>query len=222
MTDPLSIASKIVSCSVSNNEGDSSAVSDLEFLDEKMVRPDVLYGATIKVKSPTLSSPLYVNINHYTLNEGTSEEKNVPFEIFINGAENDHVQWVSLNTRLITSIWRKGGKSDFIIEDMKKTFDADGGYFIPGGKGKRAKSLVAHIGFVIEEHLIRIGFLKPVELSAEQKNLVESKMKAVKGAEEEESSFPEHATVCRDCSVKAVVRLDNCDTCLNCSSSKCG
>ena len=36
------------------------------------------------------------------------------------------------------------------------------------------------------------------------------------------SEFPENAQVCKKCSVKAVILMDGCMTCLNCGDSKCG
>jgi ribonucleoside-diphosphate reductase alpha chain len=31
-----------------------------------------------------------------------------------------------------------------------------------------------------------------------------------------------NASICPKCSAKALVRMDNCDTCLECGHSKCG
>ena len=39
---------------------------------------------------------------------------------------------------------------------------------------------------------------------------------------EEPSDFPATAEVCKKCSVKAVILMDGCMTCLNCGDSKCG
>ena len=41
-------------------------------------------------------------------------------------------------------------------------------------------------------------------------------------AKEEPSDFPANAEVCKKCSVKAVILMDGCMTCLNCGDSKCG
>lgn len=38
----------------------------------------------------------------------------------------------------------------------------------------------------------------------------------------EASAFPAEAQLCTKCSMKAVVMMDGCMTCLNCGDSKCG
>lgn len=192
-----------------------------EQVSEKMQRPECLAGNTYKVVPPE-DKALYVTINHYTMNEGQPNERNVPFEIFIEGGSVAHRQWVSLSTRLITSIWRKGGNCDFIVEDMKETFDPKGGYFIPGGGGRFANSIVAHIGFVIEKHLQKIGNGKKAGMSSEQMAIMKAHV-ANKAPQEsaEGVSYPANATVCASCSTKAVILLDGCKTCLNCGASKC-
>jgi hypothetical protein len=63
----------------------------------------------------------------------------------------EHFQWVLALTRLISAIWRKGGKSDFLIDELKSVFDPKGGYYKKGGV--YMPSLVAEIGHVIEKHL---------------------------------------------------------------------
>ena len=38
----------------------------------------------------------------------------------------------------------------------------------------------------------------------------------------ETSSFPAGSQMCGRCNTKALVLMDNCQTCLNCGYSKCG
>jgi hypothetical protein len=35
-------------------------------------------------------------------------------------------------------------------------------------------------------------------------------------------AFPEGSQLCTKCQTKAMIRMDNCLTCLNCGESKCG
>ena len=73
-------------------------------------------------------------------------------------------------------------------------------------------SLVADVGYIVEEHIGRAkaSTFKPsdVEPSSE--------------VEPSGDQFPDYATVCPLCKVKFVVPRDGCPTCLNCGDSKCG
>ena len=192
---------------------------------EKIERPEVLIGSTYKLKTPALDHAMYVTINDIVLNEGTDHEHRRPFEIFINSKAMDQFQWIVALTRIMSAVFRKGGDITFLVEEMKAVFDPKGGYFKAGGKFM--PSLVAEIGYVVEQHLMGIGMLRGPELSAEAKALIASKRKQAEGVKveapaQDEGSFPANATVCHKCSTKAVVIMDGCATCLNCGYSKCG
>ena len=191
---------------------------------EKVERPEVLMGRTYKVKTPLSDHALYITINDIILNSGTEHEMRRPFEIFINSKAMEHFQWIVALTRIISAVFRKGGDSTFLVEEMRSVFDPKGGYFKKGGK--YMPSLVAEIGDVIESHMRFIGLLKADELDEHQRQLIEehrnkyeASMKAVEdtGA----SSFPPEATLCSKCQTKAVIVMDGCLTCLNCGDSKC-
>ena len=192
---------------------------------EKIERPEVLIGSTYKLKTPALDHAMYVTINDIVLNEGTDHEHRRPFEIFINSKAMDQFQWIVALTRIMSAVFRKGGDITFLVEEMKAVFDPKGGYFKAGGKFM--PSLVAEIGYVVEQHLMGIGMLRGPELSAEAKALIASKRKQAEGVKveasaQDEGSFPANATMCHKCSTKAVVIMDGCATCLNCGYSKCG
>ncbi|RMD62411.1 TSCPD domain-containing protein, partial [Candidatus Parcubacteria bacterium] len=99
------------------------------------------------------------------------------------------------------------------VEELKAVFDPRGGYYKKGGK--YMPSIVAEIGEVIEQHLISIGMIKrevSPELEAKRRE-AEEKLGAdavAKGSQ------------CGKCGAMAVVRLDGCETCLECGNSKCG
>ncbi len=191
---------------------------------ENLERPDVLPGATYKVKTPLSDHALYITINDIVLNQDTPDEIRRPFEIFINSKAMEHFQWIVALTRIISAVFRKGGDVTFLVEELRSVFDPKGGYFKKGGK--YMPSLVAEIGDVIESHLRAIGLLTEDGPDAHQRKLIdehrakyEMGMKAVEDAGV--SAFPPEATLCGKCQTKAVIVMDGCLTCLNCGDSKC-
>ena len=177
---------------------------------EKVERPEMLLGSTYKLKTPLSAHALYVTVNDIVLNAGTAHELRRPFEIFINSKNMDHFQWIVALTRIISAVFRKGGDVTFLVDEMHSVFDPRGGYFKKGGH--YAPSLVAEIGDVIEIHLRSIGLIGPARVR--QSNHVAS--------QDNDSGIPGDALHCSQCFAKAVVALDNCQTCLNCGESKCG
>lgn len=213
----VKISSKIVSVKLAAT---LAAVPDAVLstvMHENIARESILLGATYKIKPPILAA-IYITINDVVLNQGTAAEARHPYEIFINSKDMDHFQWVVALTRVISAVFRKGGDISFMVEELKSVFDPKGGYFKKGGKFM--PSLVAEIGNVIEEHLIGLGLVNAKELSEVAKETI-AKKKAELGMEADATNFPESAQVCKVCNTKAVVILDGCAVCLNCSDSKC-
>jgi hypothetical protein len=201
--------------------------SNVVHMHEKVKRPETLMGATYKIRTPLSEHSLYVTINDIVLNAGTEHELRRPFEIFINSKNMDHFQWIVALTRIISAVFRKGGDVTFLVDELRSVFDPRGGYFKKGGK--YMPSLVAEIGDAIESHLIAIGLLKPEGFSEHQQKILEEKRaefeKAKKVETQEDSAdsdFPSGASLCKKCNTKAVIRMDGCNTCLNCGDSKCG
>jgi hypothetical protein len=215
----------------------------VEQMHERLERPEVLEGRTYKIKSPLFEHALYVTINDIVLNAGTEYESRRPFEIFINSKNMDHFQWAVALTRIMSAVFRKGGDVAFIVDELKAVFDPRGGYFKTGGI--YMPSLVAELGYVVEDHLKRIGMLggettgasERARLAAQrvQFGQAEGKGEERKPATEAMPSltvvaseaspapaFPPSATLCGKCHTKAVVWMDGCQTCLNCGYSKCG
>ena len=166
---------------------------------------------------------MYITINDMVLNEGTEHEIHRPFEVFINSKNMEHFQWVVALTRLISAVFRKGGDATFLVEELKAVFDPKGGYFKKGGIFM--PSLVAEIGYAIEDHMKLIGMINN-ELDEHQQAFIEKKkaeLNAVDGstATQQAGGFPDSATLCTKCNTKAVVLMDGCMTCLACGDSKC-
>ena len=194
---------------------------------ESVKRPDMLVGSTYKVKTPVTEHAMYITVNDIILNEGTEHEARRPFEVFINSKNMDNFQWVVALTRLISAVFRKGGDTTFMVEELKAVFDPKGGYFKPGGVFM--PSIVAEIGFCIEKHMQMIGMIKTNNLDQHQIDFLQKKREEINAAQGAadgtavaEGDFPANASLCSKCSTKAVVLMDGCMTCLSCGDSKCG
>lgn len=196
---------------------------NLEEMHETLKRPEVLFGTTYKIKTPQSEHALYITINDMVLNAGTEHEERHPYEIFINSKNMEHFQWVLALTRLISAVWRKGGDACFLVDELKGVFDPKGGYFKKGGV--YMPSLVAEIGCAVESHLKRMGIMPDHEMDHHQKAFLELKRQeyATKiQIADVTKGFPEQASLCIKCNVKATIMMDGCVTCLNCGESKCG
>lgn len=222
----IKIDQKITGYEVVKKEDEAKrSESNVVQMHEKLERPEALLGSTYKLKTPLTEHALYVTINDVVLNAGTPHERRQPFEIFINSKSMDHFQWVVALTRVISAVFRKGGDSTFLVEELHSVFDPRGGYF---KKGKYTPSLVAELGDVIETHMKSIGLIKSEEMDETRKQFIEAKRAEAKNREAQNTStnesgdFPADAHVCAKCSTKAVVKMDGCMTCLNCGDSKCG
>ena len=168
-----------------------------ERMSEHTERPKALSGTTYKTKTPLAEEAFYVTINDIVLNEGTEHETRVPFEIFINSKNMEHFQWIVALTRIISSVFRKGGDVTFLIEELRSVFDPRGGYF----QGKRyIPSIVAAIGDVIATHMDEIGLIgdtRPPPAPSGQ------------------------GAPCPKCSAPALVHAEGCATCTSCGYSRC-
>lgn len=197
--------------------------SNIVQMNENVSRPDFLIGSTYKIKQPNTDHAIYVTINDIVLNEGTEHESRRPYEIFINSKNMEHYQWVVALTLLVSAVFRKGGDITFIVDELGAVFDPQGGYFKRGGKFM--PSLVAEIAEVIEKHLKMIGIIATEELDEHQKALIAEKkaqyLARSQSGSEAESDYPANATVCPKCKTKAVIKMDGCDTCLECGHGKC-
>jgi len=225
------IEQKIVGYEVVNlDEQRKKAAKDeknqIEDMHENVKRPEMLVGATYKIKTPQSEHALYVTINDMVLNHGTKHEVRQPFEIFINSKNMDHFQWVVALTRVMSAVFRKGGDVTFLVDEMKAVFDPQGGYFKPGGGGFMP-SIVAEIGHALESHMKMIGLIKEEKMPAAQREMILAKRAEydnLKGEAkgEDNGNFPADAKLCAKCVAKAVIIMDGCLTCLNCGDSKCG
>lgn len=154
-------------------EDEQDTGAEVIHMHERVERPEMLDGSTYKIKSPLFEHALYVTINDIVLNEGTEHESRRPFEVFINSKNMDHFQWAVALTRIMSAVFRKGGDVTFIVEELKAVFDPRGGYFKSGGV--YMPSIVAELGFVVEDHLKKIGMLLGDDLTIEQREAITKK-----------------------------------------------
>jgi hypothetical protein len=200
------IDKKITGYKVVDKTETPAVSADVEKMHELLPRPEYLQGTTYKIKTPQSEHALYITINDMVLN---GDERH-PYEMFINSKNMEHFQWVLALTRLVSAVWRKGGDSTFLVEELKNVFDPKGGYYKKGGV--YMPSLVAEIGTVIEQHLVATGVIK-VKVDEHQQAYLEAKKEEAKGVEMQ---------LCTKCNVKALILMDGCMTCTNCGDSKCG
>ncbi len=208
----VKIDKKITAYEVAKADGEKE--SNVTQIAPLLEREDVLEGTTYKIKTPDSEHAMYITINDIVINQGQEDEHRRPFEMFINSKNMEHFMWIVALTRVVSAIFRKGGDVTFLAEEMKAVFDPRGGYYKRGGK--YMPSIVAEIGEVIQKHLISIGMMEGqldnAELQAKRKE-AEEKLGADAMAKGQQ---------CDKCGAMAVVRLDNCNCCLECGDSKCG
>jgi len=219
------VAYEVIDIEEQRKKSKAEADAHIQHMQESISRPEMLLGATYKIKTPMSEHALYVTINDMVLNEGTKHEVRRPFEVFINSKNMEQFQWVVALTRVISAVFRKGGDVTFLVDEMKAVFDPQGGYFKPGGR--YMPSLVAEIGYAIESHMKMIGMIQDEELSDIQKEIMEQKRKEYEALKDGKKSsdgdaYPPGAQLCNKCHNMAVVIMDGCSTCLSCGDSKCG
>ncbi len=208
----IKIEQKITGYTIARPEGEQE--DNVAHIAPLLERDDILEGSTYKIKTPHSEHAMYITINDVVINAGQPDEHRRPFEVFINSKNMEHFMWIVALTRVLSAIFRKGGDVTFLVEEMKAVFDPRGGYYKKGGR--YMPSIVAEIGEVIQQHLVSIGMmegqLNTAELEAKRK---EAEVKLGPDAMAKGNQ-------CDKCGAMAVVRLDNCDCCLECGDSKCG
>ncbi|NYS26134.1 adenosylcobalamin-dependent ribonucleoside-diphosphate reductase [Rhodobacteraceae bacterium 2376] len=183
-------------------EADTGA--DVVYLSTPFDRPEALEGHTYKLKWPGSEHAIYVTINDTVINGHRR-----PFEIFINSKNMEHFAWTVALTRMISAVFRRGGDVSFVVEELKAVFDPRGGAWV---QGRYIPSILAAIGGVIEQHLIRIGFIAGEGLGL--KTDPEAQRMAVGEAP--------LGRVCPSCGAPEMVMIEGCMTCRACGHSKCG
>lgn len=192
---------------------------DVIFMTEPLERAEVLAGQTYKLKWPGSAHAIYV-----TINDIDQDGRRRPFEIFINTKNLEHQAWTVALTRMISAVFRRGGDVSFVVEELKAIFDPQGGQWMGG---RYVPSLIAAIGNIIEQHMVRIGFLSG---EAQPAHLPPPQLAEARATGDDRP----HATIapsaakapagrqCPRCGNGRLQRMEGCWSCLECSYSHCG
>ena len=178
--------------------------ADVVYLSEPLSRPESLEGHTYKIKWPENEHAIYI-----TINDVIENEKRRPFEVFINSKNMEHYAWTLALTRMVSAVFRRGGDVSFVVEELKAVFDPRGGAWVGG---KYIPSILAAIGGVIEQHMIRTGFIasEGAHLKSDPKSEVIAVGERPKGP------------ACPSCGQYGSMRMiEGCMTCGDCGYSKC-
>lgn len=163
-------------------------------------RPEVLQGATYKIKAPGMEHAMYVTINNHV-----HDSKIRPHEIFINSKYAHDRQWTDALTRTISAVMRLlHGEVGFLAEELKQVHAATGGVWMGN---KYIPSMPALIGGVLEQHLIGCG---SVVQSTNTTDVAAKNTTAATGDR------------CPLCSALAFIYQEGCWKCLSCGHNMCG
>ena len=166
-------------------------------------RPEELPGRTYKLHWPDSHHTLYI-----TINDIVQGSRRRPFKVFVNSKNTEHYAWTVALTRMMPTVFLRGGDVSFVVEELKAVFDPRGGAWM---NGKYIPSILAAIGGVLERHMIQIGFLEGEGLG----------LKADPTAEV--VNLPgRRGPACPACGQYDMRMVEGCMTCVNCGHSKCG
>ena len=184
------------------------------YMTQPLDRPGDLPGHTYKVRWPDLDHAFYI-----TINDIEQDGRRRPFEIFINSKNMEHYAWTVALTRMISAVFRRGGDVSFVVEELKAVFDPRGGQWM----GKRyVPSLLAAIGDVIEKHLIAIGFMAKSLEDSDAERAAQAAQAVQSAGSQSSGASGISAQRCPRCASPGFVKMEGCETCIECGYSRCG
>ena len=203
---PNEVTGSVLSAgSEEKSASDQEANGDIIYMSEPLDRPSTLDGNTYKLKWPDSEHAIYVTINDIIVNDMRR-----PFEVFINSKNMEHFAWTVGLTRMISAVFRRGGDVSFVVDELKAVFDPRGGAWVGG---KYIPSILAAIGGVLEEHMMKIGFIKDTDTSLFHKSSEVTKLENLKISQQKS---------CTSCGQFDLQMIEGCMTCRSCGYSKCG
>ena len=203
---PNEVTGSVLSAaSEEKSASDQEANGDIIYMSEPLDRPSTLDGNTYKLKWPDSEHAIYVTINDIIVND-----KRRPFEVFINSKNMEHFAWTVGLTRMISAVFRRGGDVSFVVDELKAVFDPRGGAWVGG---KYIPSILAAIGGVLEEHMMKIGFIEDSNTSLFHKSGEVTKVENLKLSRQKS---------CTSCGQFDLQMIEGCMTCRSCGYSKCG
>lgn len=178
-----------------------------------MPRPDLLHGTTYRISPVTAPHSYYITINDVDMPDG----RRVPFEIFVNSKSAEGLDTLNGLMLVISSVFRNYCSNPdinnlpiYLFKQLRSVNSYMGPYIMPGGR--RYGSVVAHFVDQIEQHFVNIGLLEKEDVDATVKH---------KREVAHSKGLLQNARQCVSCGEIAVVKLDGCDSCLECGISKC-
>ena len=203
---PNEVTGSVLSAgSEEKSASDQDANGDIIYMSEPLDRPSTLDGNTYKLKWPDSEHAIYVTINDIIVNDMRR-----PFEVFINSKNMEHFAWTVGLTRMISAVFRRGGDVSFVVDELKAVFDPRGGAWVGG---KYIPSILAAIGGVLEDHMMKIGFIKDTDTSLLHKSSEVTKVENLKISQQKS---------CTSCGQFDLQMIEGCMTCRSCGYSKCG
>ena len=203
---PNEVTGSVLSAgSEEKSASDQEANGDIIYMSEPLDRPSTLDGNTYKLKWPDSEHAIYVTINDIIVNDMRR-----PFEVFINSKNMEHFAWTVGLTRMISAVFRRGGDVSFVVDELKAVFDPRGGAWVGG---KYIPSILAAIGGILEEHMMKIGFIKDSDTSLFHKSGEVTKVENLKLSRQKS---------CTSCGQFDLQMIEGCMTCRSCGYSKCG
>jgi len=203
---PNEVTGSVLSAaSEEKSSSDQEVNGDIIYMSEPLDRPSTLDGNTYKLKWPDSEHAIYVTINDIIVND-----KRRPFEVFINSKNMEHFAWTVGLTRMISAVFRRGGDVSFVVDELKAVFDPRGGAWVGG---KYIPSILAAIGGILEEHMMKIGFIKDTDTSLFHKSSEVTKLENLKISQQKS---------CTSCGQFDLQMIEGCMTCRSCGYSKCG
>jgi ribonucleoside-diphosphate reductase alpha chain len=195
----LSVASEEKSKSEKEIDG------EVIYMSEPLERPNTLDGNTYKLRWPDSEHAIYVTINDIIVND-----QRRPFEVFINSKNMEHFAWTVGLTRMISAVFRRGGDVSFVVDELKAVFDPRGGAWV---SGKYIPSMLAASGGILEEHMVKIGFITNSDETLSHQKDDSSRVEKLK-------RFKQRS--CTSCGQFDLQMIEGCMTCRSCGYSKCG
>ena len=172
-------------------------------------RPQELQGKTYKINWPSLTSAIYLTVN--------SDEAGEPFEVFLNSKDAKYHDWTTALTVMISAIFRAGGGDiDFVARELQQVQSLHDGTF---KEGRHHPSLVAYIGFKLEQH---ISALRQGEGEGESLSASSIFANAIAPQQVTGTQSLTLAEKCPQCHEMSFMRQEGCKKCGSCGYTTCG
>jgi len=182
---------------------DDYDIEVIDYVANPKHRPDDVEGCTYKIKFNPTEPPMYITVN---------DLEDEPLEIFFKVNNAKHQEYLDGLSRAITSLWRRGIRADHLFEEFCEYESPNAGSFYEYKRGKKKylKSILDAIGTVIKKHFRKLDL--GVEVASQ--SCVATTI----------DEIPQKPTgeKCPECGEYAMVRIEGCMTCTECSYSKCG